>query len=118
MVSRLFLWQYHACAQPYKRAIAYIGRAEGKKLDLPHATHIIICPPNLTDQWMSEIQKYLQYGSYTVLPYYGTCTEKNRESFQKLWEQTENTTRIILTTYSVSLHFLLPHTLFTGDKAD
>ncbi|KAI0350441.1 hypothetical protein OH77DRAFT_1572606 [Trametes cingulata] len=52
------------------------------KEDLPHNIHLIIAPPPLVEQWVTEIKKFLRCRSVAVIPYNGTCTVANRE---KLW---------------------------------
>ncbi|OSC96331.1 hypothetical protein PYCCODRAFT_1379379 [Trametes coccinea BRFM310] len=74
---------------------------------LPAADHVVICPPNLVEQWTVEIQRYLVWGHFSILPYQGSCTKTNRVAFQQAWQQAKGT-RIILATYNVS-----PRHLFT-----
>ncbi|OSC96204.1 hypothetical protein PYCCODRAFT_1350773, partial [Trametes coccinea BRFM310] len=38
---------------------------------LPGVDHIVICPPNLVEQWTVEIQRYLAWGHFAILPYQG-----------------------------------------------
>ncbi|KAL7281844.1 hypothetical protein ACG7TL_005167 [Trametes sanguinea] len=66
---------------------------------LPDADHIIICPPNLVEQWTVEIQRYLAWGTFAILPYQGSCTKANRLAFQQASQQAKGT-RIILATYN------------------
>ncbi|KAI9068788.1 hypothetical protein FKP32DRAFT_1560979 [Trametes sanguinea] len=68
---------------------------------LPAADHVIVCPPNLVEQWTVEIQRYLAWGNFAILPYQGSCTKLNRLAFQQAWTQAKGT-RIILATYNVS----------------
>ncbi|KAI9060334.1 hypothetical protein FKP32DRAFT_1542386, partial [Trametes sanguinea] len=38
---------------------------------LPHRFHVVVCTPNLIQQWTSEMHRYLEYGLFTILPYLG-----------------------------------------------
>ncbi|KAL7283873.1 hypothetical protein ACG7TL_001143 [Trametes sanguinea] len=81
---------------------------------LPPRMHIVVCTPNLVQQWTSEIHRYLEYGVFTVLPYLGTCSPDHRKAF---WQAVDavpgGSVVIILTTYSAiksdaQLYFKLP----------
>ena len=72
--------------------------------NLPAAPHLIICPVNLLDQWLSELHRFLEYGSFSILPYTGTCTEANRRAFWESWDALPSPVerRIIVATMTVS----------------
>ncbi|OSC96289.1 hypothetical protein PYCCODRAFT_1348985, partial [Trametes coccinea BRFM310] len=38
---------------------------------LPRRMHVVVCTPNLVQQWTSEMHRYLEYGMFTILPYLG-----------------------------------------------
>ncbi|KAI9069699.1 hypothetical protein FKP32DRAFT_1549581, partial [Trametes sanguinea] len=38
---------------------------------LPPVDHVVVCPPNLIEQWTMEIQRYLAWGTFSILPYQG-----------------------------------------------
>ncbi|KAI9062330.1 hypothetical protein FKP32DRAFT_1535605, partial [Trametes sanguinea] len=41
------------------------------RASLPRRMHVIVCTPNLVQQWTSEMHRYLAYGIFTILPYLG-----------------------------------------------
>ncbi|KAL7280993.1 hypothetical protein ACG7TL_004295 [Trametes sanguinea] len=70
---------------------------------LKRGLHVIVCPRGLMDQWMAELHRCLQAGTFVVLPYHGKCSAKNREPFWKTVDQLlatrDGMTVIVLTTY-------------------
>ncbi|KAI9061516.1 hypothetical protein FKP32DRAFT_1543162, partial [Trametes sanguinea] len=38
---------------------------------LPRRIHVVVCTPNLVQQWTSEMHRYMEYGIFTILPYLG-----------------------------------------------
>ncbi|KAL7283875.1 hypothetical protein ACG7TL_001145 [Trametes sanguinea] len=68
---------------------------------LPRRSHVVVCTPNLVQQWTTEMHRYLEFGLFTILPYLGSCVEETRRGF---WQAVDSipaeTTVIILTTFS------------------
>ena len=66
--------------------------------------HLIVCPVNLLDQWMGEIHRWFKFGSFSVLPYTGSCKAENREAFWREFAALPNpmNRRIIIATIPVS----------------
>lgn len=60
------------------------------------------------DQWTLELHRYLQHGSFVVLPYTGNCTLANRAAFWQEYDvrkaQSVNPI-IILASGTVSAHY-------------
>ncbi|KAI9069499.1 hypothetical protein FKP32DRAFT_1559595 [Trametes sanguinea] len=68
---------------------------------LPRRAHLVVCTPNLVDQWTAELHRYLEFGMFTILPYLGTCSTDRRAPFWKAVDAIPpESTVIILTTYS------------------
>lgn len=65
---------------------------------------LLVVPPNLADQVLFELHKYLKYGTFDVLPYIGNW-EKRQNWWASSWSQCNNAEgrRIIVATYTVSL---------------
>ncbi len=59
-------------------------------------THVIVVPPGLMDQWTLELHRYLQHGSFCVLPYTGNCTVQNRTPFWQEYDARKGTSPIII----------------------
>ncbi|KAG1717478.1 P-loop containing nucleoside triphosphate hydrolase protein [Suillus lakei] len=67
--------------------------------NIPDLPSVIMSPPNLQHQWMSEIQRYLRRATFDVLPYSGKYGAR-LEWWEKAWTKCQQppVRRIILAT--------------------
>ncbi len=57
---------------------------------LKRKPHVIVLPPGLVIQWELELHRFLVPRSYTILPYQGKWSPKNREAFWQLVDASES----------------------------
>ncbi|KAG1798808.1 P-loop containing nucleoside triphosphate hydrolase protein [Suillus variegatus] len=97
-----------ACLAHYREHYKKRGKFPGKFAqrsykksggNIPDLPTVIMSPPNLQHQWMSEIQRYLRRATFDVLPYSGKYGAR-LEWWGKAWTQCQQppVRRIILTT--------------------
>ncbi|KAG2359170.1 P-loop containing nucleoside triphosphate hydrolase protein [Suillus spraguei] len=97
-----------ACLAHYREHYRKHGRFPGKFAqrsykksggNIPDLPTVIMSPPNLQHQWMSEIQRYLRRATFDVLPYSGKYGAR-LEWWGKAWTQCQQppVRRIILAT--------------------
>ncbi|KAG2063389.1 hypothetical protein BDR04DRAFT_1163790, partial [Suillus decipiens] len=76
-----------ACLAHYKEHYRKHGKFPGKfsqrchlrtGSNIPDLPTVIMSPPNLQHQWMSEIQRYLRRATFDVLPYTGKYTARSQ----------------------------------------
>ncbi|KAG1785036.1 P-loop containing nucleoside triphosphate hydrolase protein [Suillus plorans] len=76
-----------ACLAHYKEHYRKHGKFPGKFSqrchqgtggNIPDLPTVIMSPPNLQHQWMSEIQRYLRRATFDVLPYTGKYTARSQ----------------------------------------
>lgn len=76
-----------ACLAHYKEHYRKHGKFPGKFSqrchqgtggNIPDLPTVIMSPPNLQYQWMSEIQRYLRRATFDVLPYTGKYTARSQ----------------------------------------
>ncbi|KAG1838889.1 P-loop containing nucleoside triphosphate hydrolase protein [Suillus subluteus] len=73
-----------ACLAHYKEHYRKHGKFPGKFCkqstggNIPDLPAVIMSPPNLQHQWMSEIQRYLRRATFDVLPYTGKHTARSQ----------------------------------------
>ncbi|KAG2335631.1 hypothetical protein BDR05DRAFT_898054 [Suillus weaverae] len=97
-----------ACLAHYREHYRKHGKFPGKFAqrsykksggNIPDLPTVIMSPPNLQHQWMSEIQRYLRRATFDVLPYSGKYGARS-EWWGKAWTQCKQppVRRIILAT--------------------
>ncbi|KAG1792547.1 P-loop containing nucleoside triphosphate hydrolase protein [Suillus variegatus] len=94
-----------ACLAHYKEHYRKHGKFPGKFCkqstggNIPDLPTVIMSPPNLQHQWMSEIQRYLRRATFDVLPYAGKYTARS-QWWTMAWSKCQQPSirRIILAT--------------------
>ncbi|KAG1841574.1 P-loop containing nucleoside triphosphate hydrolase protein [Suillus subluteus] len=94
-----------ACLAHYMEHYKKHGKFPGKFCkqstggNIPDLPTVIMSPPNLQYQWMSEIQRYLRRATFDVLPYTGKYTARS-QWWTMAWSQCQQPPirRIVLAT--------------------